>query len=81
MYIGGFTVWPRAGVSYHPENGDGVFWFNLLRNEKLDRYTTHSACGVLSGSKWIANKWIGYNAQWNTKMCSISQDKRFDAFS
>ena len=47
---------PHVGVSYFPEIGDGVLWHNLFKNERPDKYTAHMACGVISGSKWIANK-------------------------
>ena len=70
-------MWPHVGVSYFPEIGDGVLWHNLFKNERPDKYTAHMACGVISGSKWIANKWIGYNSQWNTKPCSLFEYQRF----
>ena len=67
---------PYAGRSVFSEKGDGIVWYNLLRNELVDKYTTHSACPVLLGNKWIGNKWISYNAQWNVFPCELSQNSR-----
>ena len=78
--LGGRTIWPRAGVTVAANTGDGVFWYNLFRNEKADYTTQHQGCGVISGSKWIGNKLIGYNNQWNTINCGLSNDKKFDLF-
>ena len=74
---GGATVWPHAGVSVFPDKGDGIFWHNLFTDFGVDELTTHRACGVLFGSKWIANKWIGINAQWNTTRCSLHSESTF----
>ena len=35
------------------------------------------ACPVLLGQKWIGNKWVGYNAQWNKRKCQLNP---YDAF-
>merc|ERR1719189_2027139 len=61
---GGATVWPYIAVSVFPEKGDGIYWYNLLRGKDPDYHLTHKACPVVLGDKWICNKWIGYNAQW-----------------
>ena len=76
-HLGGATVWPFAGISIFPDKGDGFVWYNLFRNGDPDIFTHHSACPVLLGSKWIANKWIGYNAQWETARCSLSEEALF----
>ena len=76
--IGGATVWPFAGVSQFHEKGSGVFWYNLFRNSDLDEMSSHASCGILQGGKWIGNKWIGYNNQWNTKMCGLSEIDTYD---
>ena len=81
LYIlGGRTIWPNAGVTASANTGDGLLWYNLFRNEILDNTTEHKGCGVITGSKWIGNKWIGYNNQWNTINCGLSKDKKFDFF-
>ena len=78
VYSGGATVWPFAGVSVFPDKGDGILWYNLFRNKDPDIYTHHSACPVLLGTKWIGNKWIGYNSQWDTAKCSLSEEALFN---
>ena len=75
--VGGATVWPYAGISVFPEKGDGIFWHNLYTDTKTDELTLHRACGVLLGNKWIANKWIGINNQWNTTRCSLHRRTTF----
>eukprot|EP00049_Salpingoeca_infusionum_P006261 m.104072 g.104072 ORF g.104072 m.104072 type:complete len:587 (+) comp13253_c1_seq2:594-2354(+) len=55
---GGFTAFPRLAAAVPPGHGDAVFWFNLLPSGQGDTNTLHGACPVLSGSKWVANKWI-----------------------
>ena len=77
---GGRTVWPLAGVTTSAQSGDGILWYNLLRSERLDNSVNHQACGVISGSKWIGNKWLGYNNQWNTIKCGLSEHDTFDLF-
>ncbi len=70
LFSGGATVWPRAGISVFGPKGAGLFWHNLLASGRPDEYTYHSACPVLLGQKWIGNKWVGYNAQWQSyKKC------------
>ena len=79
--LGGRTIWPLAGVTTSAESGDGILWYNSLRSEKLDYSLAHQACAVISGSKWIGNKWIGYNNQWNSIKCGLSKHDKFDLFS
>ena len=69
---GGATVFPFAGVSVFYENGDGIYWHNLLKSGYTDVSSTHKSCGVSIGRKTIWNKWIGYNNQCNTFSCLLS---------
>ena len=69
---GGATVWPYAGISVFPEKGSAVFWHNVRASDVPDIFTRHAACPVLLGQKWIGNKWVGYNAQWNKKKCRLN---------
>ena len=78
LIIGGATVWPYAGVSAQPEKGAGIMFYNLFRNSDPDDMANHMACGILKGGKWIGNKWIGYNSQWNTKGCGLSEIDIYD---
>ena len=70
-------MWPYAGISVFPEKGTGILWHNLIRNGRADVYTKHASCTILQGNKWIANKWMGYNAQWNGTKCDLYPGKRF----
>lgn len=74
---GGATVWPYAGISVFPEKGSAVFWHNVRASDMPDTFTRHAACPVLIGQKWIGNKWVGYNAQWNKNNCGL---QLFDGF-
>ena len=75
---GGATVWPYAGISVFPVKGAGVFWKNLYTDDFPDTFTGHKACPVLLGQKWIGNKWVGYNAQWNLQNCKLQPSAPFD---
>ena len=61
-----------------PEKGDGIYWHNLIRRDDLDVHLTHKACPVILGTKWICNKWIGYDSQWNieNQNCALSENAR-----
>ena len=73
-------MWPYIGVSVFPDKGDGVYWYNLIRRNAQDYHLSHKACPVILGSKWICNKWIGYDAQWQNEdqNCGLTEDSRFD---
>ena len=78
-FLGGATVWPFARISVFPEKGSGILWYNLNRSGDVDYFSIHKACPVILGNKWIGNKWIRYNAQWevNTKNCGLSVFETF----
>lgn len=69
---GGATVWPYAGISVVGQKGSALFWHNTYSSDIPDEFTMHVACPVLLGQKWIGNKWVGYNAQWNRRKCLLS---------
>merc|ERR1711976_66773 len=75
---GGATIWPYAGISVFGKKGSGIFWHNLRANDAPDIYTQHSACPVLLGQKWIGNKWVGYNSQWNRRKCHTEPESFFE---
>lgn len=60
---GGATVFPHIGVRVEPRAGQAVFWHNLDESGQPIPRTLHAACPVISGSKWVANKWIHENGQ------------------
>lgn len=76
---GGATAWPFAGFAVWGKKGSGLFWHNLFASELQDQYTQHTACPILLGQKWIGNKWVGFNAQWNKRKCRLSPQHPFRA--
>ena len=75
--LGGATVFPWAGISVSGEKGDGILWFNLLRNGKLDAFSTHMSCSLVLGRKFIGTKWERYNGQWNDMNCNLNENSTF----
>lgn len=71
---GGATVFPELGVVLRPLKGSAAFWYNLLPNGTGNERTRHAACPVLTGSKWVANKWIHEYGQEFRRPCSLHQD-------
>ncbi|XP_051721211.1 prolyl 4-hydroxylase subunit alpha-2-like [Ctenopharyngodon idella] len=69
--IGGATVFPKVGVALKPKKGSAVFWYNLLKNGRVDLDTQHAGCPVLVGNKWVANKWIHEFGQEFRRPCSL----------
>ncbi|KAF2364620.1 Prolyl 4-hydroxylase alpha-subunit N-terminal [Trinorchestia longiramus] len=74
---GGATVFPSLGVRVEPLQGTALFWYNLYDDGHHDIMLRHAACPVLHGSKWIATKWIYYNAQFQKRPCSLSPGVRY----
>ncbi|XP_059097153.1 prolyl 4-hydroxylase subunit alpha-2-like isoform X1 [Tigriopus californicus] len=72
---GGHTVFPLLGVSAKPEKGSAIFWINLHTTGKRDELTIHGGCPVLVGSKWITNKWIYSNDQFQKLTCPLSESE------
>jgi len=83
---GGRTVFPQIALSVTPQAGDALFWYNLVMKQRLtfstsifpqdaagdyDSRNFHLGCPVLHGNKWIANKWIKANAQYQSHLCPI----------
>lgn len=57
-YTGGETVFPRIDKSVKPEKGKAVLFKNVDDNGNVIHQAFHGGNPVLSGEKWIANKWI-----------------------
>ena len=74
---GGSTVFPSTGVELTPVKNDVAVWFNLLRDGRRDPLMYHQGCPVLLGSKWIFNKWIRYNDQFQEFPCALKDEERF----
>uniref|UniRef100_A0A8C3FYN0 Prolyl 4-hydroxylase, transmembrane n=1 Tax=Cyclopterus lumpus TaxID=8103 RepID=A0A8C3FYN0_CYCLU len=53
----------KSNLKVKPTKGTAVFWYNYLSDGKgwvgeQDEYALHGGCVVTHGTKWVANKWI-----------------------
>uniref|UniRef100_A0A3Q0SKD6 Prolyl 4-hydroxylase, transmembrane n=1 Tax=Amphilophus citrinellus TaxID=61819 RepID=A0A3Q0SKD6_AMPCI len=52
----------KSNLRVKPTKGTAVFWYNYLSDGKWvgeqDEYALHGGCVVTHGTKWVANKWI-----------------------
>ncbi|XP_067619710.1 prolyl 4-hydroxylase subunit alpha-1 isoform X2 [Eurosta solidaginis] len=71
---GGATVFTVLNLAVWPKKGSAVFWYNLHRSGEGDVRTRHAACPVLTGSKWVANKWIHERSQEFRRPCGLEPD-------
>jgi prolyl 4-hydroxylase len=70
---GGATVFPAISVALWPKKGAAAFWHNLHPSGDGDRLTRHAACPVLTGSKWVSNKWIHERGQEFLRPCTSNR--------
>ncbi|KAH7729639.1 Prolyl 4-hydroxylase alpha-1 subunit precursor [Aphelenchoides avenae] len=70
---GGATVYTELGQGVFPTLHDALFWYNLRRNGDGDLRTRHAACPVLTGVKWVSNKWIHERGQEFTRPCGLTE--------
>ncbi|KAL5282865.1 P4HA2 family protein [Megaselia abdita] len=71
---GGATVFPQLSLSLLPKKGTAAFWYNLYASGEGDLRTRHAACPVLTGSKWVSNKWIHERMQEFRRPCDLIPD-------
>ncbi|KAL3821972.1 hypothetical protein ACHAXA_004460 [Cyclostephanos tholiformis] len=68
-FTGGQTMFPEFLVAIQPKKGSALFFFNTLERPgsanydmdmflNVDRKLRHAGAPVLSGNKWVANRWI-----------------------
>lgn len=50
-------------------------WYNLFKNGTTDLNTRHGACPVISGTKWVGNKWIRERGQEFHRPCGLDKDE------
>jgi len=75
VHAGGRTVFNAIGVGSPPEKGSCIVWYNLLQNGEGDYNTKHAGCPVLSGNKWVVNKWFHVRGQEYSRPCSLNADE------
>ncbi|XP_043465899.1 prolyl 4-hydroxylase subunit alpha-2-like [Leptopilina heterotoma] len=68
---GGKTIFSHLNVTLTPKKGNAVFWYNTLPNGELDYFTVHAGCRVVSGVKWVANKWFHEYGQEFRRPCLL----------
>ena len=68
-FTGGQTMFPEFRAAITPKKGSALFFFNTLERPgstnyntnmflNVDRKLRHAGAPVLSGNKWVANRWI-----------------------
>ncbi|XP_026850457.1 prolyl 4-hydroxylase subunit alpha-2 isoform X1 [Drosophila persimilis] len=55
---GGATMFNKAEHKVLPRRGTALFWYNLHTDGEGDWSTTHAACPIIVGSKWVLTQWI-----------------------
>ncbi|XP_043465779.1 uncharacterized protein LOC122500757 [Leptopilina heterotoma] len=68
---GGKTIFSFLNITLTPKKGNAVFWYNTLPNGDLDYFTMHAGCRVVSGVKWVANKWFHEHGQEYRRPCLL----------
>lgn len=68
---GGETEFPKLGVKIKPQKGKAILFQNIDENLDLIPESMHGGCPVISGRKWIANKWIRV---WPFKMMDVLKE-------
>lgn len=70
--VGGATIFPQAHLVVRGEPGGLLVWQNLDFSSGLPlTEMKHGSCPVVSGQKWIANKWIRYYDQMSDLPCPL----------
>lgn len=57
-FEGAPTVFPRLNLSFKGEEGDAVFFANVLPDGRPDPLTLHEAPPPVNGRKWVFSQWI-----------------------
>lgn len=60
-FQGGETTFPNINKTIKPEKGKAVFFYTTDENGNLLTESLHSGNPVISGNKWICNKWVRIN--------------------
>ena len=60
-FDGGETVFPKINKTIKPKKGKAIIFKNVDDNGVVINQSLHGGEPILSGEKWIANKWIHIN--------------------
>ncbi|VDM93771.1 unnamed protein product, partial [Onchocerca ochengi] len=71
--IGGGTVFIDLKTKVSCTKNAALFWYNLMRSGEVDMRTQHAACPVLTGNKWVTNKWFHERGQEWRRPCGLNQ--------
>lgn len=63
---GGATLFPQLGLKIRPKKGSALFFANVTDTGTPDYATHHAGLPVLSGTKFIATKWLRARAPMNS---------------
>jgi prolyl 4-hydroxylase len=58
VVAGGETVFPEAGFSVVPRQGNGLYFEYTNSRMQVDPRSAHGGAPVLQGEKWIVTKWM-----------------------
>ncbi|MCP9261188.1 Prolyl 4-hydroxylase subunit alpha-1 [Dirofilaria immitis] len=72
--IGGETIFmSNLKMSLPCIKNAALFWYNLMRSGEIDIRSRHAACPVLTGIKWVANKWFRERGQEWRRPCGLNE--------
>lgn len=63
----------KSNLRVNPTKGTAVFWYNYLSDGRgwvgeQDEYALHGGCVVTHGVKWVANKWINIDPDYQRQI-------------
>ncbi|XP_068170415.1 transmembrane prolyl 4-hydroxylase [Antennarius striatus] len=63
----------KSNLRVKPTKGTAVFWYNYLSDGRgwvgeQDEYALHGGCVVTHGTKWVANKWINIDPDYQRQV-------------
>ncbi|KAH8308007.1 hypothetical protein KR059_004268, partial [Drosophila kikkawai] len=71
---GGGTAFTYLKKLVKPIKYSAVFWHNLHASGVGDVRTQHGACPIITGSKWVQNRWLREAFQSENRPCELWDD-------
>ena len=62
-------MFPFVGALTRPSKQSVVLWWNMDKAGGYDVLSWHAGCPVMSGNKWVLNKWLSINSLMFRKPC------------